>query len=185
MLDDEDEEDVELEESSTKSAPKVVKDFEPVIKAAFEKELKAHTKNLEKYIKHLVENKKDELAAKYLGFDNKWGRWELDHCNGRAGESAAGDLFKRELKRHSEDIVKKLAGELPSLPEGAIKAFKAEFLQELKRSVSDLVAEAARSKARELVKAMLNDVITENDIKVDKLNNEKMEDLANRVSRGY
>lgn len=25
----------------------------------------------------------DEIIAKMIGMDNRWGKWEIDHCNGR------------------------------------------------------------------------------------------------------
>lgn len=30
-----------------------------------------------------LEAQKAEITMKLLGMDNKWGRWEVDHCNGR------------------------------------------------------------------------------------------------------
>ena len=49
-----------------------------------------------------LDNSKDEIVRKLLGFTDKSGLWEIDHFNGRYGESAAGDY----LKRVSGDVIK-------------------------------------------------------------------------------
>ncbi len=45
-------------------------------------------------ITHLLDANSKEITMKLLGFDNRWNAWELDHCNGRSGNSAAGDFLR-------------------------------------------------------------------------------------------
>lgn len=57
-------------------------------------------KNTESALKtrvhELLDRNSKEITMKLLGFDSRYVKqWELDHCNGRAGESAAGDYLKR------------------------------------------------------------------------------------------
>lgn len=185
MLDDDEEEFETEDQPLSELASKKFVDIEKAIIGSFEKEIKDQTASLGAYAHSLVEDKKSELLGKYLGFDNRWGRWEVDHCNGRGGESAAGSFLKQELKRHSEDILKHLAGELPPLPAEAIKALRKEFSHELLAETKRLVQQAARDKARELVKNLVNDVIEKSDIKVAKLSEEAMSKAQERVRRGY
>jgi len=47
--------------------------------------------------KELDKNQK-EILLKLLGFNNRWNSsYEVDHCNGRSGNSAAGDAIKNVL----------------------------------------------------------------------------------------
>lgn len=45
-------------------------------------------------ITRLLDANSKEITMKLLGFDNRWNKWELDHCNGRSGNSAAGDFLR-------------------------------------------------------------------------------------------
>lgn len=40
-----------------------------------------------------LDKARDQIVLKLLGFDNSYGGWHLDHCNGRAGNSTAGDYL--------------------------------------------------------------------------------------------
>lgn len=58
-------------------------------------------KNTEQHIKKAVHERldkaRDTIVLKLLGFNASSfvGTWELDHCNGRAGESAAGQYLRK------------------------------------------------------------------------------------------
>lgn len=49
---------------------------------------------LKKTIFDKLDSKRDEVMLKLLGFNDSWGTWEVDHCNGRSGESYIGDFLK-------------------------------------------------------------------------------------------
>lgn len=49
---------------------------------------------LKKTIFNKLDSKRDEVMLKLLGFNDSWGKWEVDHCNGRSGESSIGDFLK-------------------------------------------------------------------------------------------
>jgi hypothetical protein len=55
-------------------------------------------KNTKEVIKttvtELLDKESKQLTLKLLGFEDRWGKWEVDHCNGRGGESAAGDYLR-------------------------------------------------------------------------------------------
>ena len=53
------------------------------------------TANLKARVKTLLDNNSQEIILKLLGFNNHRGRWELDHCNNRSGDSAAGDFIRK------------------------------------------------------------------------------------------
>ena len=45
-------------------------------------------------ITRLLDANSKEITMKLLGFDKRWNEWELDHCNSRSGNSAAGDFIR-------------------------------------------------------------------------------------------
>ena len=59
----------------------------------------------------LLDDNAETIVLKLLGFDNRWNKWELDHCNGRKGESAAGDYLKQDYERFLSEYLYKYARE--------------------------------------------------------------------------
>lgn len=111
-------------------------------------------KNDEKKIKRDVEIRLDkhrnEIIHKLLGFNDRWGQWEVDHCNGRAGNSAAGDF----LRRHAQDKIEawfKSQIDFPALPEKAIIDAQAEYMRELKNQLFVNVKHKAKIDAQKII----------------------------------
>ena len=48
---------------------------------------------IKKKVIDLLNKNSEEITLKLLGFNNRHGQWALDHCNGRSGNSAAGDYL--------------------------------------------------------------------------------------------
>lgn len=65
-------------------------------------------------VKDMLDNQADLITLQLLGFKaDYYGKWELDHCNGRSGESAAGDFIR---KAQSEAVKEWLSNiQLPKL----------------------------------------------------------------------
>lgn len=114
--------------------------------------------NLEEKIENMLDRRLQELVGKYLGFDNKWGRWELDHCNGRSGESAAGDFLRSKVQEGTKKWLEKQAGNLPDLPKSAIADLKKEYLYILKREIEQNLNRIAEGKGEELAKEIAGDI---------------------------
>lgn len=71
-------------------------DIAQASKQGVEKWLKDNSpEKVQKDVMETLDEAKDTIIPKLLGMDNNWGgNWEVDHCNGRAGESAIGDRLK-------------------------------------------------------------------------------------------
>ena len=69
------------------------------IQAAYMKWLAKNTpETIQKNCLNILDKSKDDILRALLGFEkDSWGRqeWKVDHCNGRAGESAVGDYLRR------------------------------------------------------------------------------------------
>lgn len=51
-------------------------------------------KAIQEKVTTLLDKKAEEMTLKLLGFNLSWGEWNLDHCNGRSGNSAVGDYMR-------------------------------------------------------------------------------------------
>ena len=97
----------------------------------------------------------DEIIFKLLGFNNGWNKWELDHCNGRSGESAAGDYLR---KVQSEAIREWLESvEIPPMPVSLKKKYQTEFNSRYNAHVMQLIQRAAEDQANRDVNALLTE----------------------------
>lgn len=93
----------------------------------------------------LLDSKREEIVANLLGFKIDWREWQVDNCNGRSGESAAGDLLRKTAGKAVDEWLLAQAGALPTLPKGAAKA----FLREYAEALEDALRDRARSMAEE------------------------------------
>lgn len=95
----------------------------------------------------------EEITLKLLGFDTRHdGKYEIDHCNGRAGNSAAGDY----LRARASDAVKEWLDqvELPEIPKTAIRAVQVAYREQFLRTARKLMEEEATRQANELIKQL-------------------------------
>lgn len=101
----------------------------------------------------LLNKSKEKIVMKLMGFDAKFdGRWELDHCNGRSGESSAGDYFKKVASEAIKDWMNRIDLSSLKVPPSINKAMKEAYEQELRYSFIEI----ARSKARQDLKNLLD-----------------------------
>jgi cobalamin biosynthesis Mg chelatase CobN len=101
--------------------------------------------------------KKDmtEIMAKMMGFNNHWGRWEVDHCNGRRSvisdviedktravvtdwinENLTADLTKKILDKQRAELVK-------DFTEGVHRGARSQLYrltEELGQNIADEIA---------------------------------------------
>lgn len=128
-------------------------EIEPLIRAARQEakrwvdEVKAEGQ-LEREIRRRLDKRLDEIIGKLLGFDSRWGGWEVDHCNGRSGESAAGNWLRRRAGEAVQKWLDDQAGNLPSLPERAIKSLRNEYLHGFREELRRRLEEQAVINAR-------------------------------------
>jgi hypothetical protein len=111
--------------------------------------------NVSAQIGRLLDNKLQEVVGKLLGFDVRWGNeWEVDHCNGRAGDSAAGDYLREKCGAAVKEWLDKAAGELPPLPKQAIKALVSSYHEMLERAIRDQLFKKAQRDAAAIAESI-------------------------------
>lgn len=124
--------------------------------AAAQKWLKEKQGNIEQDVHNLLDQRLETLVAKLLGFNNRWGDWEIDSCNGRSGESAAGDWLRARAGNAAREWLTKQAGALPKLPAKAISSLRESYLKRLESELSQLLGQKAVEDARAAMNSMFN-----------------------------
>jgi hypothetical protein len=103
-------------------------------------------------IKSLLDKHQQQIILKLLGFDTNYnGSWELDHCNGRAGNSAAGNYLSQIAREQIPIWLGQQLGKLPTLPASAIADMRKLYINALRSNIQQELRTAAQQKASELV----------------------------------
>lgn len=98
-------------------------------------------------VKHQLNQNAERMVLTLLGFEESFGKWEVDHCNGRSGESAIGDY----LKKHHSIAIKEFFDEV-QIGSVLTPAVKAKILKEIRSEYEYRLIDAARNYARDLAK---------------------------------
>ncbi len=117
---------------------------------------------LAKRIRARLDRNVEATVAKLLGFENRgWAgsdRWEVDHCNGRSGNSIVGDYIRKKVGVALEAWIDSHAGSLPDLPKATIAELRSEYVNmyrtALRRRLGELASKAAEAKAEEMIAAL-------------------------------
>jgi hypothetical protein len=105
----------------------------------------------------LLDRRVQEIIGKLLGFDAHWGEWEVDHCNGRSGNSAAGDWLRGAVQGAVGAWLTAQAGKLPTLPKAAIKSLRGDYLEAFQNELRDRLIKKAKEDASEAFQQVIED----------------------------
>lgn len=105
----------------------------------------------------LLDKNREQVVLKLMGFNAQYGRnWEIDHCNGRSGNSPIGNY----LERTQESAIKQWVDEM-KMPEltATVKKQIAGSLREtyarlMRQELDVLVRIKASSDAKELLESV-------------------------------
>lgn len=120
----------------------------------------AASQDIKSMVFAILERDAKLLVAKLLGFDLRGGEWTVDHCNGRAGESAAGDYLRKAAGNGVKEWLDKVASDLPPLPAAARKRIVSRYHEWVERGVCDLLEELAQKEAKEIVNQIIRDAVS-------------------------
>lgn len=98
----------------------------------------------------VLDESRDQIIRTLLGFKvDNWGRmeWAVDHCNGRAGESAVGDYLRRVQADKIHEWLE--TADLGELDEGMVKNMRKEFNSIYTGRLQRLVTSHANKLAQE------------------------------------
>lgn len=117
-----------------------------------------------------LEESRDEIIAKLLGFDNRWQRgYELDHCNGRSGNSAAGDY----LVEHQRAAVQEWLSKVDLSTVAFTPKMEETMLERFNKAYSDHLNMLIKNHANNLAKEAFNKMLAEDPLgdieKIDSL----------------
>lgn len=118
----------------------------------------AHTEEqITKRVQQLLNQNSQEIVLKLLGFDNKYGgKWEVDHCNGRDGNSAAGDYLRKVQQKAIQDWFDSF--DLQDVLSDKDKAaFTSLLKKEIKAAIKNKMYRIAQQKAEEILSAFISD----------------------------
>lgn len=123
-------------------------------------------------VKDLLDKNSKEITMKLLGFNTNYSQeWELDHCNGRSGESAAGDFIRRTQQTAIEEWLK--SATLPVLDEKTKKRLHKEAVDEyssvIRQRIREFAYKQATQDAADLIKTITVSDQIDNYLKAMKL----------------
>ena len=110
----------------------------------------------------LLDDNAETIVLKLLGFDNRWDKWELDHCNGRSGESAAGDYLKQVQQGAIQAWLKNV--KLPELNKTLTSVMKKKLEADYKRYLSQFLYEYAREEADKTAKEIIQSLFSQSKV---------------------
>ena len=114
--------------------------------------------NIGKRVKKLLDSESQQVTMKLLGFNTSWGReWELDHCNGRGGESAAGDFIRKAQQTAIQEWLAAIP--LPTISTKLMASLKREMNDVYEHSILEQVRNMAKKRANEDIENLLSKVI--------------------------
>lgn len=95
-------------------------------------------------IKEKLDDHLDSILAKLLGMDKRWGgEWEVDHCNGRAGNSFIGEEIRSQVQPAVTQLVNDSIGEwepTQQMKQQIAKEYRSELLMNAKRYARDIAS---------------------------------------------
>jgi len=126
-------------------------------RAAVEAEITAAMSEIDirEHVRSLLQSKAYQIVTAALGFDTRWDRIEVDHCNGLRNKAA--DTMLAEAKDAAELWLLEQAGALPKLSAAAVKALHRDYLTCLNTETRRLLQERATRDAARQVDAILQD----------------------------
>ena len=131
-----------------------VDDLLPVIAEAVEQWRTANDPaTINSKVKRELDKSSKEIMIKLLGFSGDYRGYSLDHCNGRSGNSPAGDFVIQAQAEAVRGWLRTVA--MPELTEAEKKTMEASchahYAEQFKRSLNEQVRTKAKSDATELI----------------------------------
>lgn len=125
--------------------------IEKAVQEVYDDYIKKELPGLQERIYQTCKQHERTYLLGILGFSERWGRLEIDHCNGRSGNSIIGN----ELKKAVEDLVKQwtekaLAENWEEIQE-AESLYKEAFARKLREELREQAKEMAKKEAQRII----------------------------------
>lgn len=132
--------------------------FSRMVQAMDEWEREHTPEKMQKDVHALLNQSRDEIVRKLLGFNQSYGgKWELDHCNGRAGNSPAGEYLYNTLK----PIINSWLGqvEMPTMTAQLRTKLESTMRQQFEDTLMRHAREAAQNEAHAVLKELRTELV--------------------------
>ena len=140
-----------------------INDLLPTVLKSIDKWKEKNSKEvLTERVHKLLDDNAETIVLKLLGFDNRWNKWELDHCNGRKGESAAGDYLRQVQHDAIQDWLKNV--KLPELNKTLSSVMKKELERGYKQYLRQFLYEYARKEADKTAKEIIESLFSQSKV---------------------
>lgn len=125
-----------------------------------EEHLEKTIRALPSIIENIINKRIEDIVAGTLGFNNRWGTWEIDNCNGRKTQAAnaVGAVINEKLN-FALDTWTAEALKKGTLPKGWKEAARKEFDERVEWHLKELIREYAKSHINENAENLLKKVI--------------------------
>lgn len=115
-------------------------------------------------VETLLNHDIDDVVMKVIGFRRRSfdaGKWELDHCNGRSGNSIVGERLHRTAEKKAEEWMKRVMGDAleVDLTKEERDDLREEYLKMIRRAVRAEMSSRARDVAVGILNEMEDEVI--------------------------
>jgi hypothetical protein len=94
-----------------------------------------------------------DILSKMMGFDNRWGKWEVDHCNGR--QSVVADTIKEQAQVTVKTWV------IENLTQDAVTKIMDKQRAALVRDFNESIQREVRSQLYRLTETMGKEIAAE------------------------
>lgn len=123
-------------------------------------------------VRKKLETNKHEIVLKLLGFNNRYpDSWQLDHCNGRSGNSAAGDYIisaqKEAVKTWLESVCMPVLS--PTTRKKLATSMQAEFSSRVEYHLRQHIDAKAKALATEYMQSLEASEFIDNFVKTNAL----------------
>jgi len=147
---------------SAKDKKTTIKDLKKAAEDAQQTWLDAHPpEEIECRVHELMNRNLQKIVIGLLGFEHRWDRWEVDHCNGRGGNSAAGDYLRSCASAAVDKWFRSVDLEKVKIPNSLVKSMKQEFESKVKRDLQRMVTDAASGRATDLFEEFMGRLTSE------------------------
>lgn len=145
--------------------------LEVIALAVEEWKLQNTPEHIKEQVTDLLNQNREQVTLNLLGLEKGWGKWTVDHCNGRNGNSAAGDYLRKVQQEAIEEWFTSMCMPVlssktkASIQKSMQEDYEHMFKQQLRRKISEM----AERDATALVEKLSVSNQAENYLKVVKL----------------
>jgi len=120
--------------------------------------------SIESRVQSMLHSRLEAISAQLLGFNPpRWSgdkNWEIDDCNGRTANTAAGDYIRQKVEASVKKFLDDLAGNLPPLPKSARRSLVKHYHERLEREIREELRRLAVEQAKEIARRIFDEVET-------------------------